>query len=1404
MKKRVLSLLMAFVMAVGLLPVGAMATGTESITVYASVAQNGEFVTGKDDATIAYVPVTVTGENPTIGDTFTALHEQYYNGSDGYDTVDSTYGAQVNRFWGVTSSSVGYYYNNNYAMGLTDSVEDGAHLVFWFYQDGSSWSDQYTHFESTTATVDGGQALDLTLAAYGYRGDTPFSGAAITVDGKELPGKSTDTDGKVTLYFAESGTYLVSAKAVGGSYIVPPVCVVTVSNDDADAADALAADKNALTLPKSVTDNIELPSVGASGKTSITWATSDAAVITADGKVTRGSENKTVTLTATLKYGSTATKEITVTVPAISADELIAAAKAELEKGLTISEWNEAATEKQDTNVVTVAQSAVNKVVSGVTIANTVTTANSAIAQDGAITYPAFMNGYGAQTGDVTFTLSLGEATDTVTLSVTVPETKKSRYLAMEEAADKLAQSILKDNTALNNITSDLNFTSNQLGCTYIKFNSDQWTIPAEGQAYLDKYGTVTRPAMGSGDASFTATFTMSWDGVSESYMEQYGYPSEYTGTIPKDKNIDIKLTIKAMDESAVNALTTEMDAALETAINSIRFYTKSTAVTQNDLSNITENLKLISIPGYTKNTTWTTDNPAIQITDGSNIAVVTLPTDGEVDAGTLTVTISKNGVSRSKSFDTIVPALSDEEVQAARDELQRVADAITFDLIKGTNTEQTAVTQKLQLKQSAKIDGETVKPTGSNSEPYTYLIEWEITPADFITIAEHNGTATFTQPTDVDKEVTLKATISRKTPIAGVEGIEKTIEIVVPVSRTPNTAASLETLLDGTAAGLTSTSEWEAFLAMAAYEDTRPSGQKLTDAAKQNMINASIAKISAASPKETDWSKAILDMQSIGIDPKQLYPVNSNTPIDAVAGLNGMTHNAGVWTAAYTLLSWQQGDYNTGTQEEDLIAALANAQLENGAWTSWRDAEADATGLAIQVLAAYYDTNAVAKTAVDKAIDYLSGVQLDNGGFGGQWGENANNVACVISGLCAMGIDPDTDIRFIKNGNSALDALLAYALPDNSGFTKSLGSTTLDGIANQQAFAALIAAYNVMKSGTAYNVYDFSGNTLVPGRATGTGSVVTPSDPSGDNITVTLSIKSDTSYWLRSKAVTLPGTDATVYHALVNGLKDTGITQVGAETGYVKSMTKGGTTLEEFGSGKNAGWMYKVNGELPEVGLTDCEIENGDVIVWFYTEDWTSVPGAGGLGSVDQEETEEPTAFPFTDVSEGDYYYDAVQWAVEKGITLGTSDTTFHPEAGCTRGQMVTFLWRAAGEPAAKTSDCVFTDVDKDAYYYEALLWAVENGITTGTSETKFSPDGDCTRGQMAVFLHRSAKTPAVSGSHTFDDVKSDAYYSDAVTWAAAEGITTGTSETTFHPNGDCTRGQMVTFLMRYLETIA
>ena len=168
----------------------------------------------------------------------------------------------------------------------------------------------------------------------------------------------------------------------------------------------------------------------------------------------------------------------------------------------------------------------------------------------------------------------------------------------------------------------------------------------------------------------------------------------------------------------------------------------------------------------------------------------------------------------------------------------------------------------------------------------------------------------------------------------------------------------------------------------------------------------------------------------------------------------------------------------------------------------------------------------------------------------------------------------------------------------------------------------------------------------------------------------------------------------------------------------------------------------------------------------------------------------------PFADVSTDAYYYEAVKWAAENNITGGIGNGLFGPELTCSRGQIVTFLWRAAGSPEP-TALSTFTDVAADAYYAKAVAWAVENGVTTGTGDGKFSPDAPCTRGQAVTFLWR-ALGQLTGDTASFADVPADSYFAQAVAWAAANGVTTGVGNNLFAPGGDCTRAQIVTFLWR------
>ncbi len=216
----------------------------------------------------------------------------------------------------------------------------------------------------------------------------------------------------------------------------------------------------------------------------------------------------------------------------------------------------------------------------------------------------------------------------------------------------------------------------------------------------------------------------------------------------------------------------------------------------------------------------------------------------------------------------------------------------------------------------------------------------------------------------------------------------------------------------------------------------------------------------------------------------------------------------------------------------------------------------------------------------------------------------------------------------------------------------------------------------------------------------------------------------------------------------------------------------------------------YDSSGTLGKVGVTTIRGYKGSTAEKYASKYGYSFEALEG-------ETETPVSF--SDVKAGDYFYQPVLWAVENDITAGTSATTFSPNQACTRAQAMTFLWKAAGKPEPASSRNPFTDVKPDAYYYKAVLWAVEKGITSGTSATTFSPNQSCTRGQIVTFLYKAAGSPSVSGSNPFKDVKSGDYFYSPVLWAVKNGITSGTSATTFSPSQSCTRGQIVTFLYKH-----
>ena len=615
-----------------------------------------------------------------------------------------------------------------------------------------------------------------------------------------------------------------------------------------------------------------------------------------------------------------------------------------------------------------------------------------------------------------------------------------------------------------------------------------------------------------------------------------------------------------------------------------------------------------------------------------------------------------------------------------------------------------------------------------------------------------------------------------------------------------------VDDLLAGIAAGYTDTDDdSKIIIDMAAYRNYNPQTQYFTtDDAKQGYVDFAIDILEQDGVSAVTYSMAIIGLQSIGIDPQQLYTADDAAVISAVAGLNRSDHSDSAWTAPYILAAYHQGDYGTEQYEQALISEVLADQQENGSWEEYGDS-IQTTSNMIVGLSLYRESAGVGE-ALEKAVEYLSSRQGEDGTFDAYgYGADADTCAMVVTALAAMGIDPDTDERFVKNGNSALDGLLTFALSDNSGFGYQ-DNTTRNDYATEDGFRALIAASQVMETGEAYNIYDFSANagSLVPGYASGAGETdPDPAPPAGDEtIQVTFTLRADGEDWISGKAVTA-AEGATAFAVFESAIAGTGITWTGS-SGYISSITKDGVTLGEFDGGANSGWMYRVNGTAPQVGMDSYTVSDGDTVLVYFTEDWTSEPDAGGAGPKPEE-----TAPQVEANGDGSYTVTLPPEAGQTAVTL--------PHVG--EGQVVVIVRPDGGREVVKKSlvengtayvlleeSCTveiadssrsFADVTPNAWYAGAVDFAVSHQLFTGTTDTTFEPETTLSRAMLTAVLYQLEGAPE-AGESTFPDVAADSWYADAAAWAQENGLMAGT-ERGFEPDSPVTREQIAVILYQY-----
>lgn len=585
-------------------------------------------------------------------------------------------------------------------------------------------------------------------------------------------------------------------------------------------------------------------------------------------------------------------------------------------------------------------------------------------------------------------------------------------------------------------------------------------------------------------------------------------------------------------------------------------------------------------------------------------------------------------------------------------------------------------------------VDALTV-PAGTATGTELSLLKSSQSPAPGVTVTYSvtdahltgGSTLTLVKPNDTCATVSIQVELL----LTDGEGntYRKSVQVILPVTPEKRTE-----LMDAIASGCIDTKDAWTAMDMAVYSALPGKTAKLTDAAKQNILNLLIKEANSRKATLSAHSRIEIVLRSLGIDSRKLYPVNSNVAVDNAAKLTQMAAQADQYAAPYVLLADLQGNAGLTSEQVNTLIGVLKANMGTGLfsyeWNGVTYASPDTAGAALAALAKYYDTNADAKTVVDAILKALPGAMNEAGSFG-----SANSDAMVIMGLLAMGKDPS--LLTTSSGVNVVDGLLSYVNTDTNQFQFDGADNAL---ATEQAFRALAALAHFEK-GKAFNVYDFSANLVEPGRATGSGETEAPKPPVGTEITVRMTIKADSGYWFNG-SVTIPGEGATVYHALIKALEEAGMSQVGAESGYVRSISKDGKTLSEFDNGENSGWLYKVNGDLPDVGLTSYAIKDGDRIVWYYTDDWTLDPDAGKWYVKPVNSTITPVAAIKDGIASASVSYKDLSEAISAAKKSGEDTVTITPEIKGKVNGIAVSLPKSAAANAAKQGVQLIVETDK------------------------------------------------------------------------------------------------------------
>ncbi len=662
---------------------------------------------------------------------------------------------------------------------------------------------------------------------------------------------------------------------------------------------------------------------------------------------------------------------------------------------------------------------------------------------------------------------------------------------------------------------------------------------------------------------------------------------------------------------------------------------------------------------------------------------------------------------------------------------------------------------------------------------------------------------------------------------------LRKPVTVNIYPSEVSGEKSARRTLMDTIANGYKGKSgDWTVF-DMAVYERLG-FGTNITDT--ENYLNLTVNELAGSSALVTDRAKAEIILAALGVDSKNLTAFGSTDSFNNAEKLQNSNLGSSYYSAPWILLAEESGNVELkDSQREKMIRLLVDAQGENGLfysiWGGEKYDDVDTTGTALAALARFEGSNADVDLFIEKALAGLSAAQGSDASFG-----NINSDAMVITGLSALGINLKTDSRFIKNGTTLADAVMLYVNDSKTGFTYGYADgekgEKAQALATEQGFRALITLEQLEKS-ESFNVYSLKAKDGTPVTAqleskpfesNDSGDVDLPDDVSIDdggsseksNISVGLSVVSDKETEWLSKTVTMPN-GATAADLLKKAFADEGITAVGIDDGYIKSVTKGDITLSQFDSGANSGWLYKVNNKAPNVAITGYKLKNGDSMVLYYTNDytkddsikWSGSSGGGSSSSTvnvkfdtnGADEVKDITVAknktitkPADPVRDG---YVFAGWYTDKKLTK-----EFDFSEKVTANITLYAKWEKKDAEPGDDKDFVnpFTDVTEDAWYYTYALYAAKNNIMNGVSENEFAPDTNLTRAMFVTILYRIDGGSEL-GTASFDDVAEGSWYSGSVAWAAENKLINGISENEFAPGMNITREQAAAILARYAK---